>query len=400
MSVSRGLVLGIALIAAACGGQELPTSAPTTSASGPGSPSTPPPASTAPIGTPSGSSGSLGEALAMAGPLPVEIAFTDWAAVRRAADADSLTGASPFEEKARAIRNDPTPAGFGVRFLKSQATDWGFDVFDLDWEARIQVPGGVFWLLQLREGYSIESFTRRLDERGFATEPLAHGVLRTLPKVEFLALKPLSLLQNLDFMNTGILDGRRTLVLSATKSEAVRAILTQGPQPSVDPSLLSVARLLDDPVAAVLRVGDLCADAKLNIEPVLGNHAFVTLLDRAGTLRAYNALGIGYVREPSLRGRIVLGYPVAADAAADLEGRRLLADEGLSWTGVPYRLFTFTLTDARLEERSIVLDVASPQPPRDAPTTNPGSIGSTDIFPRSLMLTAANRDMLFGVCSD
>jgi hypothetical protein len=57
----------------------------------------------------------------------------------------------------------------------------------------------------------------------------------------------------------------------------------------------------------------------------------------------------------------------------------------------------FTLADARVEERAIVLDLARPVSPTPAP--NPSSVVlPTDFFPRQLMNMVSQHDMLFAIC--
>ena len=350
--------------------------------------------------------GSLGDALALAGPLVRRVYFTDWAAIRVAAGAKALVGTSAFEDKAEAIRNDVTLAGFGVRFLRSQAIDWGFDVFDLDWEALVQVPDGRLWVLRFREGYDTTRLTTLLDERGFSNETLAHGVLRTLSRSEFAGLKPLSLLQSPDFANTGFLGDGRTLVLSAALPEVVRADVSDGPQPIVDLSLIATAALLEGPVAAILEVGDICGLVTHGpLAGMLGNKAMREMLARAGPLHAPNALGIGYAWQPDVHGRIVLGYAIEADAAADLAGRRLLAGEGLGLSSVPYRIDHFSLIDARAEGHAIVLDVGRselPTPTASAgpPAGSPGPLTPSERLPRGLIGLGLIPDYVFAMCSE
>ena len=402
---SRWRLLAVALLAAACG-TPAPTSPVIPSMTVP--PVRSPAAEATPAGTPTPGlpevPGRLGEALALSGPTPRELSFTDWAQIREAAGAGGLTGASPFEDKAAALRNDVPLAAFGVEYLATVATDWGFDVFDLDWEAIAEAPGTLLHVLRLRDGFDATALTWKLDEYGFATETLPRGILRSITRDQLFRLggstNPALMGTGLLLLNTGILDDGRTLVTSPNDADVVRAILTDGPQAVADPSLRSVARLLDGPAAAVIQVGDLCAAANQGIASVQGplRAEIDQLLAAAGTLHPYNALGIAYAWRPELRGRIVLGYAVGADATSDLEGRRLLADRGLMIgrrARFPYREQVFTLADAHVEEGAIVLELG--RPTFVLPTGSRS--GPTELLPRVLLLVP-QRDYLFGACSD
>jgi hypothetical protein len=341
--------------------------------------------------------GPLADVLDLVGPIPGVISFTNWARIRESADATQLTGASPFLDKAMAIRNDMTTAGFQVSMLKSQATDWGFDVFDLDWDAQIIGEGAAYWVLRMRPEFDLQQFTSKLDAAGFAKEELAHGVLMTgMPSP---ALAATGLL----FTTTGIVDDGRTLILSP-RTEVARAILTHGPRPAADLSLRSVARLLGDPAAAHLVVRDVCgiAEYSLRTAPAGARPAVDALLSEAGALHPINALGVGYARAPALRGRIILGYPEAGVAERDLAGRRLLADRGfvLSLGADPpvrYAERSFKLESATVVERAIVLEMSEPpaqagsNPPRD-------SLRPSEFLARQLMLLVIRHDLMLASC--
>jgi hypothetical protein len=301
---ARGWVVVVALLVAACNSQTLPSTTASPPASPPSSPGASEAAIAAPSSTPPTASGSLGEALALVGPIPQEINFTDWAAIRASVGAADLTGASSFEDKAGAIRNDVTLAGFGLTELETHATDWGFDVFDLEWEAAVWTPRApLIWVLRMRPGFDLASLTAKLDEYGFATEQLPHGVLRTGTMDRLLqGERPL---RNISFLNTGLLDDGRTLVLSSQggeRGDAVRALLTSGLQPVADPSVLSVGQLLDAPLAASFSIGLDCrvvVDQAFVGAPADVRAAVDEQLVEAGPLSAYNVGPGGTVELPA-----------------------------------------------------------------------------------------------------
>jgi hypothetical protein len=398
----------IALTLAGCAAQATP------------SPSPPPAGTALPIPSPAASptalpsptagvtvSGPLGEALAHAGPIPELISFTDWAAIKASAGAPGLTGESPLEDKLRAIRNEASFGGFGLREIRTHALDWGFDVMDLDWEAQVSGPG-VFWVLRLREGFDLARLTDKLDAYGFATEQLPHGTLRVGTVANF--TQGGRQLGNVAFLRTGVLDDGRTLVLSSfgdpARGDPVRQILTDGPRPVADLSAQSVAGLLDGPSVASILVGwdcrQLVAQGFGSVNPEV-RAKIDRQLAAAGPLTAYNALAIGYDRDPDLHGRVVIGYPEEGQAQADLEGRRFLAETGISAatrsSTVPlhYSERMFTLERASVAERAIILDLVPVAEQVPTPSGS-GSLRPTESFPRRLAEMVLSRDLLFAAC--
>lgn len=402
----------IALTLAGCAAQTTPSPSPSPAEASAPIPS--PAASPAALPSPTAGltvSGSLGEALTHAGPIPTSVSFTDWAAIKASSGAPDLTGESPLEDKLRAIRNEASFGGFGLREIRTHAADWGFDVMDLAWEAQVS-GSGTFWILRLREGFDLARLTDKLDAYGFATEQLPRGTLRVGTIANLTQGGRRS--SNVAFLHTGVLDDGRTLVLSSLgdpeRGDPVRQILTDGPRAVADLSAQSVAGLLDGPHVASILVGwdcrQLVAQGFASVSPEV--RAEIDLqLAAAGPLTAYNALAIGYGRDPDLHGRVVMGYAEAGQAQADLVGRRLLAETGISASTrsatVPlhYSDRLFTLASASVAERAIILDLAPAAEQVPVPVPVPSSGGSllpTESFPRRLAEMVLSRDLLFAAC--
>lgn len=100
-------------------------------------------------------------------------------------------------------------------------------------------------------------------------------------------------------------------------------------------------------------------------------------------VQPYLALGVGYrYVDGKPLGIVVLSYPGADMAQADLAVRRQLANEGVSLvTNQPYRETIFTLADATVTGSSIVL-----------------SVRPVDDRPRRLFDMVNRQDMAFAVC--
>ena len=87
-----------------------------------------------------------------------------------------------------------------------------------------------------------------------------------------------------------------------------------------------------------------------------------TLARSVGPLHPYQALAMGYERsgagEPVM-GRYAFAYKRARQAVADLPGRSYAHRRGFSSRhGKPYREAAFTLADAQVDGRTLVLKVA------------------------------------------
>jgi hypothetical protein len=402
------VALGLSLIAA-CSAAPSQTAAP---------PSGEPSATLRPTATPESIPspsvpGSIGEALVFVGMDARTLAFTDWRQIKAAVGAPNLTSSASFDEKWAALApmngsqaqgllpTEATVSGFGISMLKDHAHLWGFDLFDLDWELRIEREGApAMWVLRFSDGFDVSSLQKKLDAYGFTIEQLARGQLRSADVMRLRttdsAGNEISLFGTSELVigNVGFLDDGRTLVMSWDPREpdageaAVRDILTNGIPDAADLSLRSAASLLFSPSSAFLRVG---SDWCRSFGPAPGTAPDVqaavdALLAEAGAVHAYNVFVVGYNSAGDPVGQFILGYADGADATADLDARRLLADEGISSQSragsiLRYADHHFSLVDARAEQRSIVMDVA--------PFMN---------MPRQLFNLAIQRDLLFAAC--
>jgi hypothetical protein len=350
--------------------------------------------------TPVAFSGHLGDALAYVGEGATLLWFTDWAAIRSSIGAEALTGASSPDEKRAALRvlsvsRTDTPASeaafdsASLGNLLKQYEQWGYDVMDLDWELAIEAGSSPrVWIQRFRDGYDVGALEAKLDEYGFASETLPLGRLRTTDVGAFL-----STIQSRQLImgNTGLSADGRTVILAASQAEgteAVRAFLTTGAPDSADASTLLAAATLEEPTSAALIIGpEWCSGYDTGLlKPDEIRAAVAAVLESAGPLAAYQTLGVGYSRAHEPIGRIVFSYLDPGDASADLAGRRLLAEDGISsvsggTTLARYSEVLFALVDARTEGPAIVLDVA---PIGDSPTR--------------LQQMTLRRDMLFATC--
>lgn len=101
-------------------------------------------------------------------------------------------------------------------------------------------------------------------------------------------------------------------------------------------------------------------------------------LAEAAPLSAYPVRGVGYSRSWDRIGRLVFAYGDADTAAADLPGRRYLAETGDSpRTGQPYAESVFVVSHAAATDGTILLEV---EPAADMPRRSFDMVISRDML--------------------
>jgi hypothetical protein len=314
--------------------------------------------------------------------------FTDWSAIRRSQGTQDLTGASPLDAKLPTLMatstSEAAASGFALQHMRTHHDEWGWDAFDLDWEATLSLDGPPLFVLRFREGTDLARIQALFDERGFTTEALDGAVLRS---------REMDLSQDwlrgteFAILNTAFLDDGRTLVLSAS-DEGVRKVVDWLADPGALPPVWNApADALAGASAAFLLFGPGTCGGFMplpmpgqSLEEIRRQLEELMAGDPLGT---FWAMGVGYGDTFPARGRIAFGYLTADEATADLPARRRLAEEGISLvTGQPYAETVFAVEDATTRDATLLLEVAP-----------------ADDIPRRLFQMIFARDMLFASCS-
>ena len=328
--------------------------------------------------------GNVSELVSFVPPSATSVGFTDWGRIRASQGAEDVTGASPMEDKlpvARSTGKDEAVAsGFGTSHLRDQAATWGWDSFDLDWEATITADGPPLWVLRFRDGFDLAPVAARFDERGFSTTVIDGGTIRSHPldlAADWLRATELAI------VNTAFLDDGRTLVISSDADQVQDVVAHHGTYPD-DPALDATAAALGGASAALFLMGLGTCQAFTPIPIDIADPFASPLPSLTVTgLHLYAVMGIGYGRpgwDPV--GRIVFAYPDAATAQADLAGRAGLAETGVSQrTGQSYTDALFGVAASHVDGANLTLDVA---PVNDSP--------------RRLFEMVFARDMTFAGC--
>jgi hypothetical protein len=302
------------------------------------------------------------------------IQFTDWAMIKSLTGMESVTSESPMEDRialARRISQDHAAgSAFALIHLREHADAWGFDTTDLEWEANVvsrELP--IIYILKLRVGFDFAPVAVRFSEHGFV-QTESHGALVFTHEIDVSA----DWVRTTEFSihTTAYLEAENLLVLSSYFG-AVEAFLAAyaGRVPALAKSQQVQAAVahLNNPAAAMLLVGagtcgGFTARPILELLTELPDEETVAALKAAvaegPVLFPYRVLAAGYrYEEGHPVGPIVFEYDSAEAATIDLPVRRALAEGGTSLTyEKPISEAYFTLLDARIEERAIVLDVA------------------------------------------
>jgi hypothetical protein len=317
-------------------------------------------------------------------PTATSIGFTDWGRIKSSQDAEDVTGASPMDAKLQVAlatgKDEALASGFGLAHLRDHYETWAFDAMDLDWEATIQGDGPPLFVLRFRDGFDLAPVSALFDSRGFSTASVPGATLRSHEMVlheDWLTSTEFGIL------NTALLDDDRTLVLSLDADQVRDVAAHHGQYPDL-PGLDATAAALDGASAALFLPG---LGTCLGFTPLpfdIGDPlASPDLSQPTAGLQPYAALGIGYGRPGwSPVGRISFGYLDGATAAADLAGRRKLAETGDSQrVGQPIADALFTVADAHVDGATLTLEAAP-----------------VNGRPRHLFDMVFTRDMVFAGC--
>ena len=326
--------------------------------------------------------------------------FTDWSALKAAHGGEDISSASPLQDRQRLMldiaRSEWSTEPLGLDRLAIWPERWGWDNTDLAWQATL--ASGRVHVLRFREDWDPSLFIARLGEYGYSRSDKPHGIAFTAgpdadvpldARLERVLGWERSFQDQPPVMPASVatsLDGR-TLVMTrfGEAHKVLKWAARADPDVVADSPFGRVATALGRPISATIidgRYGCPGTDEEVDYLPAEA----AALVRSVDPLHPYQALGIGYERagpgEPAV-GRYVFAYGKAKHAKADLPGRRTLIDEGYSIRhGEPYRDAAFTLVDAAVDGRELVLDVAL--------------VNDT---PRILIDLLVGRSMSFATCS-
>lgn len=298
--------------------------------------------------------GPLGEALSFA-PAEARVAeVTDVASVLE------LGGEPPveadFEDKQEYVV-DLGPAGqaLDADLLQPELKEkWGFDLLDLEWQARIDAS----YALKFRDDFDFGPLKTRFEECDFEAEERDDAVVysRELDLQDECFADEFGLGPPTQIANTALFEDER-VALMASEPDALDSMLAAK---SDDDSLAGVeaysaaAGQVDDADAVTLLSSASTCAPMARVPPAIQEE----LLSRYGG-RRYETMALGTTyEEDGSSGRIVLHYEDSDDAEAELGQRTTALEEGTSLVTRQSYSDLLRVEDSNVEGGDIVIDVS------------------------------------------
>lgn len=339
-------------------------------------------------------SGALAEALRYAPADLRLLQFADWTLLRQYAGDTGSTATDAGDARRllpRAANGEFfIPTGYASQTAAANRALWGWDFGDLRWESALQLDDGrTAYVMRLADDFPLDALLARFAERGFGQTEV-NGALLLSRQLDLSA--PWSV--DLATFNAAVFPEARVLVHAPSLESVAKVVAaaTGESTPAADlPEYQATAAQLGATSAALLgpyalhcAVFDpaaIFAGAEL---PSAGavQEAFAARFGNT-PLGPFMALGVGFALEEGQPvGRIVLAYPDAASAEADLAPRAALATSGKSLlVDEPVSAVLFTVDAAVAVENTVVFTVT--------PVNNQ---------PGRLFSMFFNRDMGFAGC--
>jgi len=318
------------------------------------------------------------------------LAFTDWAVLKTALDAEGITGASHEDVKLDFLRDATmdlaTASGFGLAHLDTMHELWGWDTTDLEWEATL-TGGPPVYVLKLREDFPVDDLVALFERRGFARAQQGEAVVLTHRldlSVDWLTEPAL--------FNAAIFPADHVLIHASSPdavAAAVAAFDGSAPSWAAAAGYATLAERLAGSVSALAGSGSvMCMPFDPDGLPRdTGDEALSALaaaLEQGAGVQPFAAMAVAYRlgEEGQPHGQILFQYAEPSAAENDLAPRRLLAESGVSLvTGKPYAATLFTVTDAGVDDDTLAMTVEP-----------------VDGKARRLFDMVYRRDLLFAVC--
>ncbi len=271
--------------------------------------------------------------------------FADWTLLRAYAGvADGPTDEAPASaETLRRLTPRANefyvPNGYAAQTAVVNSQLWGWDFGDLLWESALQLHDGrSAYVMRLADDYPLDELLTRFAERGFGQTAVNGAIL--LSHTQDLSA-PWSV--DIAVFNAAIFPDEHVLV-HAPSLESVAKVVAAATGESIAaaarPEYQDLAAQLGAAGAAVLgpfAVHCTMLDPAMLLagdgQPLAAEAIQAAFAARFGAtpMGSFLALGIGYARvDGQPVGRIVLAYPDAASAQADLAARAAIADTGKS----------------------------------------------------------------------
>jgi hypothetical protein len=264
---------------------------------------------------------------------------------------------------------------FGFDRLPRWSEAWGWDSLDLEWEARVY---GDLAVMRFAERWDVRRFRQALTGFGYRPEEVTGAtVYHPDPTAEVPWHLRFANMHGLDIhgraitepmVQVAVSDDGRTVLFSRSHQAGPRLLAGLEADPAAvaatGPGRAALA--LGRPVAASVLHGSAACSERTN--GWLEGEAR-RLAASVAPLHRYEALAAGYSRAHAAApadGRYVFEYEWPQQALEDLDGRRMLIEQGYQYDDdvSRYADVAFDLADAQVVGSGLVLDVS---PVNDAP---------------------------------
>jgi hypothetical protein len=293
---------------------------------------------------------------ALVGDDTATVFVSDWDRIRGGAPAPAATDPAERLRLMRSIEPRAPAAGFAMSRFRGHREAWGWDTFDLAWEATLVGRGAPVFVLGTSPGFDLTPVLAHFRDRNFTEERRGSALVLSRPLD---LAEPWLNTTELAIHTTAIFEDAGLMVLSSSAEELTRALdrvldrLAGSEVPAGSRAAAfaaAVAGLGEVDAAAVELRSDLCAALAPRGDPALAAIA--------ATLHPWTALAAGWRTDAAgAAARFAIAYDDPALASADLAGRARLAREGTTGDGRPLIDVTFRLLDARVDGDLVLLDV-------------------------------------------
>ncbi|MGZ8744639.1 MAG: hypothetical protein ACXWXO_17105 [Nocardioides sp.] len=283
--------------------------------------------------------------------------YTDWAAVRSAADGGSLSASSaPGKVSAfldRAFEQDLTSTSAVAESTAALAEHYGFSPLDVSWEVLGQAPDGQVVVLQLPSDADVEGIEDRLRDLGYSAPADGAGEGGTWAGTSDLvaALDPTltPVMQNM-----AVLPSEKLLVMSDNAGPvSTTSAIVQGSEPGLEVgALTSVA---GTPVTATLWAADFaCEDLAMTSADEEDQRVAASLVEDVGGVSPLS--GLVMAQQPDRSLTVGMLFESADQASDNLQARVDLAAGDAPGQGGTFGE-RFTITAGEADGEAVVLRV-------------------------------------------
>ncbi len=308
--------------------------------------------------------------------------FTDWTVIKQYKGMATLNSHSPIDQQTEFLlalsKDQAAPNVYGSRAFLRFADTWSWNSTDLAWEVAIDSARATVHILKFRDDFDFAPVLAHFKERGFQQQMIDGTIVYTHTPA---LTEDWFTIGELSIANTAVISKEKIFVLSS-EIASVQAVLDVVHKKAaaldnnadvratvaglggiaaaiITPGIDTCRGLSFDAISQQLRQTNQITDTQLPKlkEQLLGDAQF----------HMYNGFAIGYeymAGKPI--GRLVLHYPRAADAQADLEPRRNAAEKGFSLVNnTPYTETAFTLDSAVVSGNNLLFQL---HPHEDQPS--------------------------------